>query len=495
MASNLVKKITIYKWRFWIGYGTLSLLMLGLLLVAMFYVPGGISEAEKISVIKSASLNPRDISTLAVADLPYHSLQKMSFHLFGLSNFSIKLPSIIIAFISAIGLIFLLRHWFKPNVSIIAAIIVLVSSQFLHIAQEGTAGVMMIFFSVFITLFAYLMISRTKTVAKLSAVALAITLAASLYTPLMVYIIVALILGAALHPHMRYTIKKAGKIPLIISSVIALLLFVPLAFAMAKNPQIIKDLVVPGLSVGVNFIENIKLLGIQFFDFAGLFTNTSATLTPLYSLPVLMIACVGIYSLARRKHSVQNYVITAWLIMIIPIVIVHPLNDTILFVPIALLIATGIDYILWYWYRLFPHNPYARIAGLIPLIVLIGGIVVTGTSRYFYTFNHDPNALHTISKDLSIVSSTVKALDRDGVLIVDQSEKPFYDVFAATNKLPLSIETSSLPTTDKQYKDKAILATRMSAPVREGILPVRVITNNRATTDSDRLYIYKNTAR
>lgn len=494
MASNLVKKITIYKWRFWIGYCTLALLMLGLLAVAMLYVPGGISEAEKASAIKSASLNLQNLNTLATSDLPYHALQKISFHFFGLNNASIKIPSVLIAFVSAIGLIFLLRHWFKPNVSIIAAVIVLVSSQFLYTAQHGTPGVMMIFFSVFITLFGYLMVRKTAVIAKLYAVMLAATLALSLYTPLMVYVTIALILGAALHPHMRYIIRKAGKTPLIIGSVLTLLLTTPLAFAIYKNPQILQELFIPGLSAGINITESLKLLGIQFFDFANLYV-TPAVLAPLYSLPVLMMAFVGIYSLASRKHSVQNYVITAWLIMLIPILIIHPLNNEIVFVPIALLIATGIDYILWYWYRLFPHNPYARIAGLIPLIILIGGIVLTGTSRYFYTFSHDPNAINLTTKDLKIVSTAVKEMDQPGVLVVSQNEKPFYDLFVAANKIPLVVETSADVLFDKKYTDKTILATRESVIVHQNRLPVRIVASSRAMTDSDRLYVYKNTAR
>lgn len=494
MASNLVKKISIYKWRFWISYCVLGLLMLGLLLIAMLYVPGGISEAEQASVIKSASLKSQDLSSLAVTDLPYHVLQKASFYLFGLSNFSIKLPSILVAFASAIGLILLLRHWFKPNVSIITAAIALVSTQFLFLAQQGTPAIMVVFSSVYITLFAYLMVSKTKAAAKLYAVLLALVLAFSLYTPLIGFIVLALALGAILHPHMRYVIRKAGNSPIIIATTLTVLLSLPLVFAIFKNPHLIKDLLLPTFTMSMDILANLELLAVQFFDFADLHTS-SAILAPLYSLPVLMIAFVGIYSLARRKHSVQNYVITAWLLMIIPLLLISPLNNEIILIPMALLIATGIDYILWYWYGLFPHNPYARIAGLIPLIVLIGGIVVMGASRYFYTFSHDPNAINPISKDLTIVSSTIRTMNQPAVLVVDQSEKPFYDVFASVNRLPLQVETTSDVLFKKQYANKNILATRKSAPVNQNRIPTRIVANSRATTDSDRLYIYKNTPR
>lgn len=493
MASNLVKKISIYKWRFWIGYAALGLLMLGIITSAAIYVPGGISEAEKLSVIKSASLNIKDMQSLAITDLPYHATQKLSLHFFGLSSLSIKLPTLVFAFLSAIGLILLLRTWFRANVSIIAAAVTLMTAQFIFLSQQGTPAIMMVFFSVYITLFAYLMVSSKETKSIVYAAALGVTVAIGLFTPLTIYIVLALLVGTALHPHTRFVVRKAGRVPVVTSLASALMLSIPLIYAAITHPDIIKSLIAPGLSSNITVVDNLELLAIQFFGFTGGF-ESSAILVPLYSFPVFLLAAIGIYSLAKRKHSVQNYILSAWLVIMIPILMLQPLNISIIFVPIALLIAVGIDFMLWYWYGLFPHNPYARLAGLIPVIVLVGGIVVMGASRYFYSFSYEPHVVNRFSNDINLLSDTLGDLDKPAILVVDKNEKRIYDLFAVANKIPLDVRTSSDGLFDKKTDESIVLATRKSTLVDSDRTPTRIIANSRAGHHSDRLYVYKNTA-
>lgn len=493
MPKDIVKKIALYRYRFWLGYLALSFIFLGVLMLAMFYVPNGLSELERSSAVKSANLNFNDISQLFVINLPYHLLQGASIHLFGLSNLSIKLPSILISFASAVGLVFLLRSWFRPAACLIAAAIMLISTQYLYISQSGTAAIITVFWSVYIMLFAYLAVMKTGWIRYFFSAMLAATLALSLYTPLMIYVSIALAIGAFIHPHMRFVLRKRKNQLFAFILPASLLLTVPLGYFMFLHPRIANDLFVGTDISSVDWLHNILLVLAQLFDFPQLYR--ADILTPLFGLSIFILACVGIYSLTTRKHSVQNYVISAWSLMVIPLFILNPERSEIVFVPVTLLVATGISYTLWYWYRLFPRNPYARAAGLLPVMVLVGGILVASSIRYFYTYTYSPVQASKISSDLRIVERFTRDHTSPSILVVSKDEKPFYDVYVQSNDVSLVVTTDADAIYSKNYWGNEIIASRASSPVTQNKQSVRIIANDRSLTPSDRFYIYKNASR
>ena len=119
MASRDFSQYFLYRWRYVIGYSLIGVLLAGLLIFAGLYLPGGLSDAEMKAVTKSASISFSDPSTLAITNVPYYLLQAGVFAMFGVSVFTIKLPSLILALLSAVGFIFLLRRWFKPNIAVL----------------------------------------------------------------------------------------------------------------------------------------------------------------------------------------------------------------------------------------------------------------------------------------------------------------------------------------------------------------------------------------
>ena len=146
MATLDFSKYPIYRWRYIIGYSFIALLLTSLLLFVGLYLPGGLSTQEMTSVVRSAALTFNDPATLAVTNLPYYALQSLVFTVFGISIFTIKLPSLILALLSAVGFILLLRRWFKPNIAVLASIIAITTGQFLFIAQQGTPGILYVIF-------------------------------------------------------------------------------------------------------------------------------------------------------------------------------------------------------------------------------------------------------------------------------------------------------------------------------------------------------------
>jgi hypothetical protein len=202
MAARDFSNYFLYRWRYVIGYTAIGLLLAGLLLFAGLYLPGGLSESEMASVVQSTSLSLSDPSTLAIANLPYYALQAGTFELFGISSFTIKLPSLILALASAIGLVLLLRRWFKPNIAVPASLIAITTGQFLIIAQSGTPSILYIFWPIALLLLGT-QITRVRKYRMLWKVLFAVTAALSLYTPLSIYPLIAIGLAVIFHPHLR----------------------------------------------------------------------------------------------------------------------------------------------------------------------------------------------------------------------------------------------------------------------------------------------------
>lgn len=479
------KQITdylLYARRYMLGYILIGSAIAGLLLMAGIFVPGGISHDEMDSVVKSSSLSIDSFDPASIVNLPYHLLQRTSIELLGVNQLSIKLPSLILGALTAFGMIILLRTWFRQNVAIIAMIVVITTGQFLFIAQNGTPSIVYMLWSVWL-LVAAMMVSRRAKHGVLWKLLLFAVAALSLYTPLSAYILIALFSAVLLHPHLRYIVRKLSKFKIAAATAFALLILAPLGYAIALEPSI--GLTLLGIpDKWPNLWTNvIQLLG-QYFNFAS--PASSALLLPVYGLGSMLLILLGIIRLFTTKYTARSYVISAWIILLLPILIINPYFTSVTFVPVLLLMATGIHMLLRSWYQLFPRNPYARIAGLIPLAVLIGGMVLSGTSRYTYTYLYDPQAANHFSQDLRIINEQLADKNRGNtVLIVTGEEAPFYAAVVTSYKnIAINPVAPATPTT-------TIVSQKAHKSTKPGV-PQRILTDSR-TNEADRFYVYKST--
>ena len=148
-----------------------------------------------------------------------------------------------------------------------------------------------------------------------------------------------------------------------------------------------------------------------------------------------------------------------------------------------ILAGMGIAMILNEWYRLFPQNPYARAFALGPIAVLIGGIMITDATRYFYLYNYNSGLIQANSEDLHLMHSTLRSKSNNitpSFIAVSNDELPFYKLYI-----------DKISTSDKTR----ILATKSSALAKSKTIPESVIASRLNTKPSDRFYIYKNIAK
>lgn len=479
------KKVTdylLYRWRYILGYTLIGLVIAGLLVLAGLFIPGGLTQAEMNSVVNSASLNLswQDFDPQSVINLPYYLLQMASLSLLGVSTLSIKLPSLILGALSATGLLLLLQMWFRRNVAILTTLLIMTTGQFLFIAQSGTSSMVYIFWPVWILVLA-LMISRRFKFSIIWKITLFASAALSLYTPLSAYILLALASAALLHPHLRYILRRLSPIKISLAAVSGLVLIAPLIYAIILQPNL--GLVLLGIPPEwPNVIANISRLITEYFNF--LSPTTDALMTPVYGLGSMALIVLGVFRLFMTSYTARSYIISIWIVLLLPIMIINPDFSSITFAPVVLLMAMGIDRLLASWYGLFPKNPYARIAGLIPLVILITGLMTSGINRYMYGYMYNPNTAGHFSNDLSLVSKELAKSDSAITLVVTKSQADFYRVLVQHHP-NLKVSTQL----DLPGSGKTIVSHDAYVAPEEAV-PSEIITDA-SSNDSNRFYIYR----
>jgi len=474
MATRDFSKYTLYRWRYVIGYVIVGLALAALLVFAGLYLPGGLSDFEKTSVVRSASLSLSDPQTLAVPHLPYQAFQAAIFSVFGISIFTIKLPSLILALLSAVGLILLLRRWFKSNIAVLASLIAITTGQFLYIAQLGAPSIMYVFWPVALLLLGT-QITRVKRFRFAWKIVFAIVAGLSLYTPLGIYPLLAIALATAFHPHLRAIVRRLSRFRLTVVAVLFLLVSAPLVWLITLSPQLGLTLLGAPSSWPPQIGENIIALLRQYFLFWK--PSTTVDMTPFFGFGSALLILLGLYRLVRTRETTRSYLIIFWLVCLIPALLFNPSFTSVTFVPSVMMLAAGLTSLISYWYRLFPRNPYARIAGLFPIVILVGALITTGLMRYIYGYHYNPSVVPLFSQDLRLLPSDTTQL------VVSNEERAFYEAVAQYHT---NLKVTVAPTAD------TFAVSREARREFDGYSIERIIVGD-GLRDADRFYVMQRT--
>ena len=315
-----VTDFLIYRWRYIVSYGFLIVCVGVVLFIASFYVPGELREAELTSSVQSGSLSIKSLSPSMVIDLPYHVLQRVIFNIFGVSTFTIKLPSLILGIGTVLGLFLLLSTWFRRNVAVFGTIIAVTSTQFLFLVQDGTPGIMHTFVAVWL-LFAATYVTRQKLFGTLWKVITLVLIGTALYLPLGSYLVLAILTTSLFHPHIRHIIKRFSRLRFILAIVLGCIAITPLIYASILDPGVARTLLgIPDHSI--DFWRNTTQVGTDIAGFAS--QSTSALVRPLYSLSIVLLAGIGLYKLITYKYTARSYITMVWGALLIPLIILNP---------------------------------------------------------------------------------------------------------------------------------------------------------------------------
>ncbi len=473
-----ISKLFLYRYRFHIGYILLGIAFIALLLIMPRIAPNGLSEAEMQSAATSYNLHAETITTGSLVDLPYHILQKISIKFIGFTEYAIKLPSILMGIILGFLLILLLNRWFKSNVALLASILTVLSVPFLWLSGSGTPLIMLVFWP---TLLLWLgsKIQGVKRPRPLYCFVFAFALLFSLFTPHLPYLIFFIILFTLFNPHLRFTIKQLPKIPLIITSIIILGGVSLIVMNIINRSDVVMELLfAKNFNLG-DFWHNLKEAFVPYFSWNG--HLESVYLSPLINLATVAIAIIGVLSTSRGFFASRNSIAFYFTLFTVFLSGLNPSSAMLIIIPLAILVAHGLRYILEKWYGLFPENPYARVFGILPISIFLGVIIISDLSHYMEGYRYNPSVASFYSNDLSIINAKI---DDGSSLLVEQSNPnlAFYQILEEKRNMTI---LNSMPNT----LDNDIYSLQKIDNLPENVKLSRIITSPK-TENSDRIYVY-----
>lgn len=477
MKKLVISKLFLYRYRFVIGFLVLGTAYITLLFGLPLLSPNGLSEAEMISASESYNLHFDSIFRGDIVDLPYRALQKLSIMTFGLSIYAVKLPSIIIGAMLGGLLILLLNRWFKNNVALLASILAVLSASFLYLAGSGTPLIMLVFWP---TLLLWLG-SKIQGVTKpkpMYCFVFAFALLASIFTPHLLYLAVFIVLFALLHPHLRFTIKTLPTFPLVLTIFIMIVGIAAMIMAAFINPSIISELLLaPGLSFR-SFLTNIQTAFLPFFAWNT--TLESPFLSPFIGLASIALAIIGLLSTTKGFFASRNSIASCLIVFTVFLSGLNPESAILILLPITILIAHGLRYILAKWYDLFPNNPYARISAFFPIGIFLGIMIIGGISHFLFGYRYVPMVANEFDDDLALIHDNLSAGTTIYVLDDDISYQ-FYKILE--DKTSYQVE-SALPEASKLPSTFATLG------LHEVPGEINYIITSPKYDNSDRIYMY-----
>ena len=346
MKKIIISKLFLYRYRFVIGYIILGLAFTILLFLLPFIAQKGLSDAEINSATDSYYLGKAGILNGDLVDLPYRILQKFSIAIFGLTTFAIKLPSIIIGLGLGALLILLLNRWFKSNVSLLASCLIILSTPFLFLAGSGTPLIMLVFWPTLLLWLGSKIQGETRP-KPMYCFIFAIAMLLSIFTPYMIYFAIFCVLFVVSQPHLRFVVKNLPKIPLIVVGIILLSGFIVLGISIVKHPAVIMELLFARDYEASSFFNNIISALAPAFSWRS--TAESVFLSPLISLPIFALVLIGLFSTTKGFFASRNSIASILIVFCLIITGFNP--DAIVFIilPLSILIAHGLKYILEKW--------------------------------------------------------------------------------------------------------------------------------------------------
>ena len=468
--KTVLSNLWFYKYRFQIGYLLLLASYILILFYTIFIAPNGLTKNEVNSAVSSYNLSTGNIFSKEIIDLPFKLLQKISITLLGLSNLSIKLPSILLSFLAILLILELTKKWFAHRTAILATIIAITSSQFFFIAQDGTSNTLSIIYPLLLIITGIDFFNELKR--KQLVTFLLVVAFLGLYTPLNIYITIALLLTASLHPKVRFKLKQLPKKYKAVSLVILAFAFTPIAIAIYNDIDTLKAILL--LPNNLNILDNsIKLINILFGS-SGEYSN--GVISPIINVASLILIVIGLYFILIQKYTVRSYLILIWLVVALLTCFINTSTTPVLFLPLLLLTATGLQNLIQTWYAIFPRNPYARFFGLIPISFVVVSLLVTNLNIFRQSYMYNPYIVNSFNQDLKLLLSHQNSINN---LLVSSEEKPFYSILNSKIKMLDEYSENNLAITHKIFTEKGI---------PKNYKVKKVITNN-LKNDSDRFYI------
>lgn len=425
---SFIQQATLYKFRFVVGYALVLAFLVVILTIDIKILPEGVSLRGMETVVTSMHLSP-NISLDWVINAPYHLLQQLSISLLGLDRLSIVLPSLIFGVLTMVLFLLTMRQWFSESVAVVTTLIALTSGPFITMVRGATPDSMLPFWTVLL-LYAAVKVLVKQDKAFVWKVLVAIASVGLLYTPFGIYPLLAFTVAGSLHPHVRSRVRRIKLHRKLILLGIFLAGITPLILHAIWHPESLLTLI--GLDAFraslADFQETLRVLYASFINF----THSGfvgVNIAPAFTIAALCLMLLGFLRCLKDWHTTRSYVLLIWAGISLPVIILAPHEQQTILMLAMLFLAIGSETLIVEWYKLFPRNPYARIAGLVPLSILFVTIATTSVTHYFNNHRHIDNPVYRPS--LAAIRQTLDANpDKPLLLITDEPTVAFYSLLS-----------------------------------------------------------------
>jgi 4-amino-4-deoxy-L-arabinose transferase-like glycosyltransferase len=296
-----------------------------------------------------------------------------------------RVTSVIIGLLATICLFFILKMWFNKRVATVGSLLFITSSWLLNITHQATPNSLLILAPLLIlTPLAWFF--KTKKHKFLAFILFTIGLGFAAYSPLMFWVVIV-VFATILFKERKQLLNIKTK-QIIIGSLIYFILLLPLFISLTVHPGQIREflglpLYYPTISGYFgNLLDTISMLLIYSRPFPELHLGRLPMLD-FFSSAMMIMGIIYFIGKLKTRRAIILFSCIFILLLIIPLSPTYQLDAIVLISFVYALIIAGIVYLLNIWFDFFPRNPWARLIGVILMVVLIGMSSYYNLNRYF----------------------------------------------------------------------------------------------------------------
>lgn len=376
--------------------------LVGLLGYKLGSLVGGLSQAEFTLQQLVAS---NGISLGQIARDPLFLPYDIALYLVQLSPFHgptmIRSVGVLFGLLGAIGFFSILRRWYTTRIAWYGTFLFVTSTWFLHSARFASPESSYLLLPLLI---ASVVALQAKTRAKRIVLAVVIFGFSALYIPGVIWFLLPAIV---LQRHtIMASLKSQSTWFRVVLGIVSTAMLVPAVIMLAMpagDTSALKNLLgilgLPGSIPSLSLIADNASSAV-----AGIFAVSSAG--PLYTLGRLpwldicttALVIVGLIQFVRFRKLARSKLIAIIGVVSLVLIALGGVSELVLLPFIYLIAVEGLKRLLGMWLTIFPRNPFARGFGFIVITVLVAGVALYHTTRYFIAWPSTPETRQQFNK-------------------------------------------------------------------------------------------------
>ncbi len=409
MKGKTLRQIMLYNYRYVFAYSFIGIFIAYFLFWQLGSIGPGLAGPE--TQIAALHTNARVAIETPLYPM-FSSLQMISLKVFGISAYTIRIPSIIIAITTLLLLYQILKKWFGKPTALLSVALVATADWYLFTARLATGSIELSFW------FVVALLSITKIIEHKSiwTVPLAGSLIALWFVPFGPYLSIALTIGVLSCRIIRERIFEANKKQRALVLLVSLIGAGLLLYTSIQDLNFVKSLL--GLEAGIPTASEY---------YKSLMTNGSSIVAVLPATnPIngphgvffvrffeLTFVLFGVFMFWKTRINRLNLILIAITIVLF---FISGFSNTsgansLLVVPFIIFMTAGIRYFIHRWQKTFPKNPYARMAALIPITILLSLTALQHHQSYFILWPHQTTTVNAFSYDLKLAQTELNTAD------------------------------------------------------------------------------------